>query len=300
MNFRGAVILLVVRIGGGLGNQMFQYAFARSLEIRHKKEVFLDIKSLETNKRNYELYHFTIKENYVDTSKMKYFYAKNFVEKSFYYLQYKFKKDNGLTRRIRERGRGFSSQYLEIRENAYFHGCWQSERYFENIKKTVRNEFNFREKPRGKNIEMIKKIKADRLSVSIHVRRGDYISDVKNLKKHGVCNIEYYLNAIKYMKDKVGKNIHFYIFSDDMKWVRENLSIDCLTTYVEHNGGEQSFEDMRLMSLCSHNIIANSTFSWWGAWLNRNPNKIVIAPQKWFHSVEIENKDIIPKEWIRI
>lgn len=291
--------MLVVRIGGGLGNQMFQYAFARSLEIRHEKEVFLDIKSLETNKRNYELYRFTIKENYVDENKMKYFYAKNFLVKSWYYLQGKLERNSGLTHRIREKNRGFSPEYLNIKENAYFHGCWQSEKYFEDIKGTIREEFKFREKPNKKNLEMIKRIKADCFAVSLHVRRGDYVTDIRNFEKHGICSVEYYLEAIQYMKNKIGENIHCYIFSDDMEWVKNFLPVNCATTYVDYNKGDQSFEDIRLMSLCSHNIIANSTFSWWGAWLNRNPNKIVVAPKIWFSS-ESRCIDIIPEDWIKI
>lgn len=136
-------------------------------------------------------------------------------------------------------------------------------------------------------------------AVSLHVRRGDYVSNLTINQFHGTCSLEYYNQAIAQIAKKV-ETPHFFVFSDDPEWVKSNLKIDYSITIVDHNNADKNYEDIRLMSLCKHHIIANSSFSWWGAWLCRNPNKIVIAPLKWFNDKSINTTDLIPDGWIKI
>jgi hypothetical protein len=136
-------------------------------------------------------------------------------------------------------------------------------------------------------------------SVSIHVRRGDYISIPKNNELYETCSESYYSEAMNLVKAKF-PNAVFYVFSDEPEWFRKNVKVNVPLVYVTHNVGEKSYEDLILMSQCKHNIIANSSFSWWGAWLNDNKNKVVIAPQKWFKDKSKDTKDLIPQKWIQL
>jgi hypothetical protein len=136
-------------------------------------------------------------------------------------------------------------------------------------------------------------------SVSLHVRRGDYVANLKVAAIHGLCSKEYYASAIKFISKKVERP-HFFVFSDDINWVENNFKINYPCTYINQNFSNESYNDLRLMSLCQHNIIANSSFSWWGAWLNCNSEKIVIAPKKWFANSDKRCDDLIPEKWVRL
>jgi hypothetical protein len=144
--------------------------------------------------------------------------------------------------------------------------------------------------------------KAD-ISISIHIRRGDYVQNKKTGKHHGNCSSEYYKNALDEILSKLSKgqreNVRLFIFSDDIEWARKNLSFACPSVFVS-NPATPDYEELVLMSKCSHHIIANSSFSWWGAWLDSNPQKIVIAPAKWFNTRQSLYKDIVPSSWIKI
>ncbi len=133
-------------------------------------------------------------------------------------------------------------------------------------------------------------------AVSLHVRRGDYLA----LAAHNVCTEDYYQAALQKVVDLSGETPQVFIFSDEPDWARSNLSLPCERTIVDFNGPETDYEDLRLMSLCKHNIIANSSFSWWGAWLNANPDKIVTAPETWFGNRKLNNPDILPQKWVPI
>jgi len=178
----------------------------------------------------------------------------------------------------------------------YFKGFWQSEKFFADIADEVRAAFTFNASAiSAKTKAMAEQIAADPCAVSLHVRRGDYLQP-KFYKDSGcVCQLPYYRNAVKGMLSR-HPEAHFYIFSDDVAWARENLPAE--GTYVDWNKGEDSWQDMFLMSRCKHNIIANSTFSWWGAWLNANKAKTVVAPCRWF--MISEAPDILPKEWVKV
>ncbi|HEY3415711.1 MAG TPA: alpha-1,2-fucosyltransferase, partial [Armatimonadota bacterium] len=136
-------------------------------------------------------------------------------------------------------------------------------------------------------------------SVALHIRRGDYVSVKKNLRFNGVCSVEYYQAALDLLLKKV-EHPHAFIFSDDIPWARENLHLNIPTTFVDHNDARRDYEDLRLLSHCRHHIIANSTFSWWGAWLAAWPGQVVIAPRRWFRSKAYNTKDIVPEHWLRL
>jgi hypothetical protein len=174
-------------------------------------------------------------------------------------------------------------------------GGWHNEGYFSAIKDKVKSEFTFRIPEDPENLQHIHKITSTN-SVSIHIRRGDYLN-AANINLFGdVCNRAYYEKAIELIKTEV-INPHFFIFSNDFSWVKANLHLENVT-YITSNVGEDSWKDMYLMSLCKHNIVANSTFSWWGAWLNNNTNKIVISPSRFLKGDEFS--DIYPKQWIKL
>ena len=176
----------------------------------------------------------------------------------------------------------------------YFKGFFQSERYFKNIENEVRQTFTFRpEKANEASQRLRKQILADPNSVSLHVRRGDYLLPQFWDNIGCMCTLEYYLTAVDELRKRVA-NPHFYVFSDDLPWVRENIPLDH-AVYVDCNSGSDSWQDMMLMSCCRHNVLGNSTFSWWGAWLNPNPEKTVVAPKKWF--ANSDTPYILPQEW---
>lgn len=185
----------------------------------------------------------------------------------------------------------------EVPDDCYLEGYWQSEKYFSEATTCIRNDFTFRQPLNKKNSELASLISQVN-GVSVHVRRGDYVNDPRTASTHGVCSLNYYFEAIKYIADRYPK-VHLFLFSDDIKWVKENLSLDFPCSYVDQNNGVDSFNDMRLMSMCNHHVIANSSFSWWGAWLNPSPDKMVIAPKHWFVNAT-NTLDLIPVNWVRM
>ena len=278
--------MITVKLIGGLGNQMFQYAIGRHLAEKNRTALSLDISTLlkrdaiNYTPRNFELNVFNVK------------YSKLINKPSSSYFNKAYNKL--FTSTINEKGYNYDNQVLSNKGNIYLNGFWQTEQYFIDIEEIIRKDFTFKATPNSININHIKNINAVN-SVSIHFRRGDYITNSSAVDFHGICEPEYYQNAINEIKNKV-TNPHFFIFSDDVEWVQENFIIDN-ATIISNNTASDAFEDMRLMAACKHNIIANSSFSWWAAWLNNNPDKIVIAPKRWLKNIEI---DIIPVSWTKI
>lgn len=179
----------------------------------------------------------------------------------------------------------------------YFKGFYQSEKYFEEVKEDVRKLFTFDlKKANVKSLQVMQQILYEDNSVSLHVRRGDYLN-LKHWDSIGcVCQLPYYRNALLKIKSMVSEPV-FYVFSDDIEWVKQNLDLDN-AIYVDWNNGRDSWQDMMLMSCCRNHIICNSTFSWWGAWLNPHDDKIVIAPEQW--SKNIESNTVVPQSWIKV
>lgn len=182
----------------------------------------------------------------------------------------------------------------DVRADSYLRGYWQSEKYFDQVGAQIRQDFSFKIALNGANQAMADRIGATN-AVSLHIRRGDYASNPNNAGVYRLCSPAYYQAAIAHIAQHV-PDPHFFIFSDDMAWARAHLNMDFPHVFVDHNAGSDSFNDMRLMSLCKHHIIANSSFSWWGAWLNPRPQKIVVAPQQWFAN-GTDSRDLLPSNW---
>jgi hypothetical protein len=189
----------------------------------------------------------------------------------------------------------FDPEVLHLPDGVRLDGYWQSEKYFSDIEKIIRREFIVRASPSQKNREMAQRI-ASCESVSLHIRRGDYLSEPHTASVHGICPLDYYQRCVNAMSGEV-KKPHFFVFSDEPRWVERNFSLPFPMVVVEHNGPQNPHEDLRLMSLCQHQVIANSSFSWWGAWLCGNDHKIVMAPRRWFNRDGYDTRDLIPDGW---
>jgi len=286
--------MIIIKLIGGLGNQMFQYAAGRRAAYVNNTQLKLDITGYDhqvgiTN-REYMLHIFYINEQFASQKEI------TACIKPVSFLSRIISRHTSSY--VKEQYFHFDPKILKPVNNRYLEGYWPSEKYFLDIGSIIRKDFTLKNKPDKTNIALLKRISIYN-SVSIHVRRSDYVSDQKTYDFHGVCGLDYYKKAISLIAEKTN-NPHFFIFSDDPDWCKSNFRLQSSTIYVTHNLGVKDYEDMRLMSACKHNIIANSSFSWWGAWLNSNPNKIVMAPKKWFCDKSIDTKDLIPQDWIKI
>lgn len=204
---------------------------------------------------------------------------------------------------IAEKDFNFNKSIWKVPRNAYLIGFWQSERYFFKYREILKNDFSFKEELEGQNNELARQIEITN-SVCIHFRRQHGFSktgetDMNGINLHGLSSMEYYHRAISLIIEKI-KQPHFFVFSDQPEFAKENLKLNCPITFVTNNDDEHCQNDMRLMSLCKHNIIANSSFSWWGAWLNQYPDKIVIAPKQWFATDIVNYEDIVPESWMKL
>jgi len=293
--------MIIVKLMGGLGNQMFQYAAARRLSNVNNVPLKFDLDWFEDHstdiKREYELNIFNIQAEIATPDEIGNLKEPAGKPPLFSRIKKKLQLNHKQTH-IRQKHYHFDPDILKLGSNIYFEGYWQSEKYFKDINDIIRKEFTLKPEPDRLNRKMADSIRSSD-SISLHVRRGDYISNEITNKYHGTCSPEYYNNTIEIITSKV-KTPHFFVFSDEPEWTKENLDIKYPATYIDHNGPENAYEDLRLMSLCKHHIIANSSFSWWGAWLNPSPDKIVIAPSKWFSDSSINTNDLIPGNWIRI
>ena len=279
--------MITVKLIGGLGNQMFQYALGRHLSIKNSCDLYMDINEFETYKlHKYSLQHFQIKENFLK--------LEDVPKKSFFY-RFKF-LNTGVTQ---ERNFNFSKNILDTKAPNYLEGYWQSELYFNEIRETLLKDFEVEKPLTGKNLEVFEEIKGVE-SISLHIRRGDYVSNQQTNSFHGTCSLNYYKRALDYISGEKPDDLKIFAFSDDPQWVKENLKTEIPIRFVDHNDADTNFEDLRLMSLCKNNIIANSSFSWWGAWLNQNSEKIVIAPQRWFNNDKVDTSDVVPNSWTKI
>lgn len=275
-----------VAVAGGLGNQMFQYAYFLMLqELYNDVSIFLPSDDWE-HKSGFELSRvFGIK------------HWPSFWE-SLYHRGRLFRKLFSITHKTYF-GKNFTVDDTDLKPDgkySYFFGTWQSEKYFINPER-IRNSLKFNERLLNqKSNEIAKTLGGVEVTISIHIRRGDYLSEAFANGFGNCCPLEYYRKAIQYMTYKFD-NPKFIVFSDDMEWVKDNLVLE-KAIYVDHNKGLDSWQDMYLMSQCNHNIIANSTFSWWGAWLNDYEDKVIIAPKRWWST--IEHDDVVPESWIRL
>jgi hypothetical protein len=284
--------MIIIKLIGGLGNQLFQYAAAKSLAHFHGVELKADATAFDKYKlRNFDLQQLDTNLSLATEKEIIELKAINQFERVRQYLK-------PLKKRTfyKERFFNFDNNFFKLNSNVYLQGYWQSEKYFSIIEDIIRQDFIFPTTLVAKVLATGGRI-AKENAVSIHIRRGDY-KNPEMEKYHGILPIEYYRKAIAVMQERY-PSIKFYLFSDDMNWANqhfENENIICVSGSISHT----HFEDLYLMSQCSHNIIANSSFSWWGAWLNKNKNKVIISPKNWFNEVKNDTKDLIPGKWIRL
>jgi hypothetical protein len=287
--------MIITRLFGGLGNQMFQYAAGRRLAHVLAVELKLDITWLgKPGSRAYSLENFNVRESFASAAEIAAVAPKGRLGRA---LAKKWPKK--WPKYIQEKCFHVDPEILNLHDGVYLNGYWQSEKYFSDIAAILRGEFTVKTPLSGKNKELSEMI-ASKQSVSIHIRRGDYVAAHRTKQVHGACGPDYYFRCADYLKQLV-KNAHFFIFSDDPEWAGDNLKQLCPATLVDYNRPDKNYEDLWLMSRCNHHIIANSTFSWWGAWLNPREDKIVLAPRQWFAKKtqdSMKMDDLFPPGWI--
>lgn len=287
----------IVNLLGGLGNQMFEYAMYLALKDAHPHE---NIMCSTRSFRGYGLHNgfeleriFGIKVKEASLWQLAQLAYPFWNYRTWQVMQHWLPKRDSMTRGTSQIT--FNEDEVLRKDSVFYDGYWQNEENFKHIRHQVLEAFQFPKMKDELNINLVKMLQQTN-SVSCHVRRGDYLKDPNMC----ICTSGYYVHAVAKMKELVNPDL-YCIFSDDIEWCKENLSALCKgkkMVYVDWNKGQNSFRDMQLMSLCKHNIIANSSFSWWGAWLNNNPDKIVISPNTWMNKRVIN--DPICKSWLRI
>lgn len=275
----------IVKFLGGLGNQMFQYAFYLSLQ-NHFKTIKADLKDFET----YTLHNgFELEDIFqITLNKASSLDLHLYIPYNKKWIWRKLRRINGSKNAYLEENPYFSYQPDHYHDNSkrYYWGYWQHIDYINPVEDKLRNIFQF-PKLIGKNKALLESFK-DQNTVSIHIRRGDYLNEPSFV---GICDLNYYQKAIKFMQENLQDPL-FVFFSNDIGWCRDNFNA-LNSKFVDWNTGKESFRDLQLMSLCQHNIIANSSFSWWASWLNENPNKIIVSPEKWINDIDLKTDGLI-------
>ena len=294
--------MIITKLQGGLGNQMFQYAFAKSLAYKNKTTFKLDLSFL------------------LDRSPRENFMFREF-DLDIFNLESKIANDDDLVKKNQYNkfkkiiSKITSSEFIDLKENhfyfeesnflknknVYLDGYWQSEKYFKDFENELREDFTFRYKLSLFEEEMNSKIQSTN-SICINFRRTDFVNLKNSAETHGTIGLEYYEEAIALIASKISNPI-FYVFSDDMEWCLHNFKINYPIIFVSHDFKGFKFSSyLQLISNCKHFIIPNSTFAWWGAWLSKYEKKIVIAPENWFNDTSLQNqtKDLIPESWIKL
>jgi len=283
--------MTIIKLKGGLGNQLFQYAFGRLIASRRGEELKIDKDIMTAENDTYRLYglgHFNIKAelaNPVEVKAAKYPYG--LFSKAWRLVKAKV---------FRIYHVGYESRMLGTKAS-YLDGYFQSYKYLEPIRSELIQEISLKEDLNLKYADLVSEMKAVN-SVAIHIRRGDYVNDAKTKAAHFVCDLAYYQKALALVKKKMANPV-FYIFSDDINWAKDNLSAEEKIVFVS-KPEMKDYEELMLMSCCRHNIIANSSFSFWGAWLNQNDDKVVIGPSLWNKKLPGAYRYLMPESWIRI
>lgn len=288
--------MIIIKIQGGLGNQMFQFALGLGLLEKTNQEIKFDLSGLDPLKgvteRFFGLNKFNIEIPVASASEIKLF-----TQEKRHHLLTKIKRIFGLrVPRYIIDTHFFNPKIFDTTDDAYLDGYWQTEKYFPDNKEATQKVFAPR-LPLSKSAKMITG-KINNESVSIHIRRGDYVTNKKVAAVLGICKLSYFQEALSIAtKDFVNATI--FVFTDDIKWVKENLKVSHSIIFVSGgDNGLEDFEEIILMSKCNRHITSNSSFSWWGAWLDQRDDKMIIAPKQWYK--KFENKDIAPDSWIRI
>ena len=286
--------MIIARLQGGLGNQLFQYAAAKGLASRLNCGFKVENITSLTKDRKRKLA--------LDELHTQYHLATENEVRRFVKLPSLYRHAPSLFSLLskniyREPHFHFDHSFTLLQDPVFLDGFFQSPKYFSNVNHDILKEFRIKTELSARIKEKCDEL-ANTNSISVHIRRGDFLNP-KAINYHGILDKHYYETALELIKQKAGDHARFYFFSDDINWVSSNLLLPPNSELVSKSTGS-AIEDFFLMSNCKHNIIANSSFSWWPAWLNNNDKKIVIAPKNWFVDTSIITTDLIPEEWIRI
>jgi len=298
----------VVRLTGGLGNQMFQYAFGQNLRRQTGYSVAYDARSLfdggriqGDTPRDYALNHLNTNVTFASTAQLESFGVAQ-EERNFGFgsLVNSLRRLKYSTRLVQEDGFLFDGQVMSVTsEPKYYSGYWQSWKYLAGVETLVRSEFQPRTEMDGEALELKERIK-DVGGACLNVRRGDFVNNEKTRKFHGYMEVEYYNSALARLRD-AGEFDHVFVFSDDLDWCEANLRLKGNVKFVSHSlAGPKFTHYLSLMAACSGFVIPNSTFGWWGAWLSGAPGHLVVAPKNWFADNTIDTSDLIPESWVRL
>ena len=284
--------MIIIEISGGLGNQMFQYALGQRF-VSMGKEVKYDLSFYNENVQT--LRKFELDIFHVDCPVATEYELRKMGKVQNFFDRISRKFYSGCNKIYKENlDAGYQPEIFELYDT-YLSGYWQSEKYFKDIRDRILAIYRMPEGMNRNSKELLSKMQNEN-SVSIHIRRGDYLSKENYRVYGGICTTHYYKKAFEYVRENLA-NPRFYIFTNDIEWVKQQFKGDDMWI-VECNNNVDNYFDMFLMSNCKSNIVANSTFSWWGAWLNQNTEKIVISPDKWFRNHSVSSA--ICDDWIRI
>ncbi len=292
--------MFYIKLQGGLGNQLFQYAFGLAASRETGLTFALDIsrfgkEGAKYTPRHYQLDNFNVTAPVLPLPESEKFHtlAPRLVRKI---------KD----RLNRQNDHIFNANKLQVKDGQYIEGLWQSDKYFKKHADEIREEFSLK-KPYGIEAQaiadQIQKLNSEGIeTILVHVRRGDFVTNQASLSLLGILDNEYFSLGIDTIAAKLGSNApkHIFVATEDPEWVKQNIKFKYDVTVISRPG-IQDFEEITLMSLCKHFVISNSTFSWWSAWLSNNPKKMIVAPKIWMRGKpEVETHDLVPAEWIRI
>ena len=290
--------MIISRVHGGFGNQLFQYAIAKSLSLKFCIPFKLDLSPMSKyNLHNFDLAEFNIAFNVASPKDIKEIipFSNNLIMRADRYIQ---KMGIPTFNNIYFEQEPFKFDDIKLKTpSIYLYGYWQSYKYFNDYRSEIFSDVILKDCLDEKNLAVKSAIKETN-SISIHIRRGDYVKNLKTASVHGVIGVDYYHKAIDIMNDMV-ESPEYFIFSDDIEWAKENLRDSGNFNYIDLNIDKKPVYDFELMRHCRHNIIANSTFSWWAAYLNNHTNKKIIAPKRWLNQNKVF-EDLFPKEWLKI
>lgn len=291
----GSGLVITVVLKGGLGNQLFQFAAGRHVAFRRGTGLAFDLSRLGTGPPNETARAYALAQYGLDVSLDGARHPSSARQPRTRLGRLLARRDPS---RIREVGKAFDPTVLDAPDGTLLDGFWQSERYFASIGPTVRRELALPRPPAGANASLLARIRSSRSSLGVHIRRGDYVTNANARAFHGGPGIAWYCRAVELIGARVA-GLELFVFSDDPAWSEANFVPPFPTTFVRHNG-DAPHEDLRLMSTCGHHVIANSSFSWWAAWLGERAEQIVVAPSPWFRLAAANTPDLVPQRWITL
>ena len=295
---------VVVSLYGGLGNQLFQYSAARALALRNGASITLDLywfsivdELTDTTPRKFALGPFDLQADSSDTG-LPWHRKISLLSKIKRKLSFFFKTFQEGVPIYSEKHPDFDPLLLEQNCPVWLNGYWQSYKYFDAISDTIKREIGNIGELNKDSQKIYNKITSSE-SICMHIRRGDYVTNPNASKTHGLCSLDYYVKGLQIVSQGL-KTPTVFIFSDDPEWVRSNVTVPFPSVIVDVNGTDDAHQDLWLMKSCQRFIIANSSLSWWAAWLAESPKKIVVSPKNWFLSNHLHSSDLIPLDWVRL